>query len=337
MGCVRPSLSGLREAVEAVGPETGTRRRPLESLRQREVLLVCLLVVSSLIVRLFTPYFLTVGNFTAILIGMVPIALATIGQLLVLVSGGLDLSVGAVMALAGTVVGLLMLRGVHPLLSSLVTLAVGGLIGLVNGLLITRVGVNPLVTTLGTMTIARSVALVLTEGFSVTNLPPSFAYLGQAQVLGVPPMVWLTGLLALAFDLAMRHLRFFRQIYYVGGNPRAARLSGIPVDRVQLAVYLLSAVLSALAGILLASRLMAGTPTAGIGLELTTITAAVIGGASLVGGEGTVLGAILGVLLLSVVSNASIILGVSIYWQGVVSGVILILVVAIDMMLKRRS
>ncbi len=306
-------------------------------LRHREVLLLLLLAAASAVVCLFTPYFLTAGNFKAILIGMVPVVLTATGQLMVLVSGGLDLSVGSVMALAGTVVGLLMLEGVPPLAAGVLTLGVGAAFGLLNGLLITRVGVNPLVTTLGTMTIARSVALVLTEGFSVTNLPQPFAYLGQAEVLGLPPMVWLAGALVLAFDLAMRHLRFFRQVYYVGGNPRAARLSGIPVDRVQVGVYLLSAVLSALAGILLASRLMAGTPTAGIGLELTTITAAVIGGASLVGGEGTVLGAALGVLLLSVISNASIILGVSIYWQGVVSGVILILVVAIDMVLRRRQ
>lgn len=324
-----------REAGSAVASGSVAGRGAAGLLRQREVLLILLLVVSSLVVRIFTPYFLTLGNFQAILIGMVPVVLATIGQLMVLVSGGLDLSVGAVMALSGTVVGLLMLRGTPPLLAALLTLVVGSVFGIVNGLLITRVGVNPLVTTLGTMTIARSVALVLTEGFSVTNLPPSFAYLGQAQLLGLPPMVWLTGILVLAFDLAMRHLRFFRQIYYVGGNPRAARLSGIPVDRVQLAVYLMSALLSALAGILLASRLMAGTPTAGVGLELTTITAAVVGGASLVGGEGTVLGAVLGVLLLSVVSNASIILGVSIYWQGVVSGAILIVVVAVDMLLKK--
>ncbi|MBX6351214.1 MAG: ABC transporter permease [Clostridia bacterium] len=306
-------------------------------LRIREFAIAAAIVVLGAILSFLTPYFLTGGNLTALVIGLVTSTLVTIGQVIVLVAGGLDLSVGAVMAASGTIVGLLMLEGLSPWLATGLTLLFGAFVGLVNGLIVTRAGVSPLIATLGMMTIVRGVGLVFTEGFSVTGLDPAFAYWGQGRLLGLPPMVWVTLVLLLAFDLALRLTRSFRQIYYVGGNERAARLSGIPVDRVRVWTYVGSGALSALSGIFLASRLMSGTPTAGTGLELTSIAAAVIGGASLMGGEGTVLGAFLGAFLLAMVSNASVILGVSIYWQGIVTGVILIVVVTADMVLRRRE
>ncbi len=306
-------------------------------LRVREFLITLVIILSGVVMRLVTPYFLTASNFLAILIGLVPSGLIVIGETMVLVGGGLDLSVGAVMALSGTLAGLFMLSGLGIALSVLLALIIGGLIGLLNGLLITKIHVNALIATLGTMTIARGVALVLTEGFTVTNLPGAFSYVGQGSLLGMPPMVWLMILVIIVADIAMRHTTFCREIYYVGGNERAALLSGIPVDRVKMSTYVISGLLSASAGIMLASRLMAGTPTAGNGMELSAIAAAVIGGASLVGGEGTILGAALGTFFLAIISNASIILGISIYWQGVVTGIILVLTVAADMFIRQRS
>jgi ribose transport system permease protein len=305
-------------------------------LRVREVLLIGVILLASLLMSALTPYFLTWGNIESMIIGMAPTAIIVVGMTIVLVSGGLDLSVGSTMALSGTLVGLLLLRGAPIWLSILAVLAAGALVGGINGVVITTLQVNPLIATLGMLTIARGIAMVITEGFTVTGLPQPFAYLGQGALLGVPPMLWVMTAIVAAGDIAMRNMRSLRQVYYVGGNERAALLSGIKVDRVKIAAYILSATLSAAAGILLASRLMAGTPTAGVGLELTAIAAAVIGGASLLGGEGTVLGGFLGAVFMTIIGNAMIILGISIYWQGIVSGAILILVVSLDMLLRRR-
>jgi ribose transport system permease protein len=186
------------------------------------------------------------------------------------------------------------------------------------------------------MSVARGVALVLTEGFSVSNLPPSFGYIGGAIWLGLPPVVWIALTLVVLGDFALRRGRYLRQVYYIGGNEKAARLSGIPVDAVRCSAFVLTAMLAALAGVLLASRLMSGTPTAGAALELQVLAAAVIGGASLRGGEGTVLGAFLGVIFVALINNVMIMLAVSIYWQMVVTGCVLIAAVALDMLVRRQ-
>ncbi|HET6947878.1 MAG TPA: ABC transporter permease [bacterium] len=305
-------------------------------LVQREILLLLMTLLLALVISRVTPYLLTSGNLKAMLIGMAPSAIIAVGTVIVLVGGGLDLSVGSVMALSGTLAGLLMLRGLPIWLSLLLVLLAGAAIGLVNGLVITRIQVNPLIATLGMMTIARGIAFVATEGFSVTGLPDAFAVWGQGSVLGVPPMVFVMIVIVLLGDLALRKTKVMREVYYVGGNERAALLSGIPVPRVKIMTYVLSSVLSAVAGILVASRLMSGTPTAGLGLELNVIAAAVIGGASLIGGEGTVLGAFLGTVFITILGNIMILLAVSIYWQGVASGIVLITVVGLDMLVRTR-
>jgi ribose transport system permease protein len=305
-------------------------------LATRETTLAALILVIVLVMSQATPYFLTMANFRAMAIGLTPTAIIAIGMTILLVSGGFDLSVGAVLALSSTAVALMMTGGLPIALSVLCALLIGAAIGLANGLIVTRLGVNPLVATLGTMSVARGAALVLTEGFSVSNLPPAFGYVGSANWLGLPAMVWITLALVVLGDLALRHARYLRQAYYIGGNEKAARLSGIPVDAVRCAAFVLTALLAALAGVLLASRLMSGTPTAGAALELQVLAAAVIGGASLRGGEGTVLGAFLGVIFVALINNAMTMLAVSIYWQMVVTGCVLIVAVALDMLLRRR-
>lgn len=305
-------------------------------LQQRELVLLAVTLLLTLVISRITPYLLTVGNLKAMLIGMAPNAIIAVGTTIVLVGGGLDLSVASVMAFSGTMAGLLMLRGV-PIWLSLVLVLLGGvLVGLINGMVITRVQVSPLIATLGMMTITRGIAFVATEGFSVTGLPDAFAVWGQGNVLGVPPMVFVMAVIVAIGDFALRKTKIMREVYYVGGNERAALLSGIRVSRVKVMTYIISSVLSAIAGILVASRLMSGTPTAGLGLELTVIAAAVIGGASLVGGEGTVLGAFLGTVFLTILGNIMILLAVSIYWQGVASGLVLITVVGLDMFVRTR-
>lgn len=314
---------------------TITLTRRLATMREAALLaMIALLVVTM---SFASPYFLSVANFQAVIAGMVPTAIIVVGMTILLVSGSFDLSVGSVMALASTVVALLLLSGVSIPLAILAACVLGLAIGALNGLIVTGLGVNPLIATLGTMSMARGAALVFTEGFSLSSLPEAFAVFGKAQIAGLPLMAWIMLVIVLLGDIGLRRTRFLRQVYFIGGNERAAALSGIPVSRVRIVCFMLSGLLAAFAGILLASRLMSGTPTAGSALELQVLAAAVIGGASLRGGEGTVLGAFLGVVFVALISNAMTMLAVSIYWQMIVTGFVLIVAVAVDVLARRKS
>ncbi len=302
----------------------------------RELTLVVLILAIIITMSTLNPYFLSISNFRAISVGMAPTAVIVIGMAILLASGGFDLSVGSVMALSSTVVAMLLLAGVPIPVAVIAGIVLGGVAGLVNGILVTGLGINPLIATLGTMSITRGIALVLTEGFSLSSLPPEFAWIGKATFSGFPVLVLLTLVLVLVFDLAVRHTRFFRQVYFIGANEKAAMLSGIHVSRVRIISYVLTGMLAAFAGVLLASRLMSGTPTAGNGIELQVLAAAVIGGASLRGGEGTILGAFLGVVFVALINNSMTMLAVSIYWQMIVIGAVLVSAVALDMLIRGK-
>ncbi len=306
-------------------------------LQVRELTLFALILIICAAMTLMTPYFLSSANFRALSIGLVPTAIIAVGMTVLLVSGGFDLSVGSVMALSGTVAALMVINGVPISISVILTLALGIIVGIGNGLLVTLVGINPLVATLGTMSVARGSALVLTEGRSVGNLPKEFGYVGDATWAGLPLMVIIMTVIVIAGDVALRHTRYLRQVYYIGANEGAAKLSGILVNRVRIFAYALTGFLASLAGLLLSSRLQAGTPTAGNGLELQVLAAAVIGGARLGGGAGTVFGAFLGVVFVGLINNAMTMLQVSVLWQIVVAGIILIVAVALDTLLRRIS
>ncbi|NWF69706.1 MAG: ABC transporter permease [Chloroflexi bacterium] len=306
-------------------------------LRTRELPLLLIIVVTIVIMANRNEYFLTTANFRAMFVGLTPTAIIAVGMVILLVSGGFDLSVGAVLALSGTICARLVLDGMEQPVAVFGVLLMGAGIGFINGLLVTKLKINPLVATLGTLSIARGIAQVLTEGVSISGLPATFGTTGSAQIANIPYMVLMMLVIVIIGDLALRHTRALRQAYYVGSNENSARLSGIPVDRVRIFTYMLTAFLAAFAGVLLASRLMAGTPTAAQGLELQVLAACVIGGASLTGGEGTVLGAFLGVVFISIVSNIMTMEAVSIFWQQAVTGFILITAVAFDMLVSRRN
>ncbi|MBL8055692.1 MAG: ABC transporter permease [Anaerolineales bacterium] len=302
----------------------------------RELGIVLVIAVAATLLAFTTPAFLTSQNLSAVAIGLVTDALIAIAMTKVLISGGFDLSVGSVLALAGMVVADLLHRGLSPLVAIPVTLVVASVVGLVNGLLIAKVKVNPLITTLGMMSITSSLTLVISGGYPVSNLPADFLFLGQGSLWGVPLAVLLVvGLVAVA-DVLLRRARWLRLIYYVGGNERAALLSGIPVDVVRIAIYVFCSVMAGFAGIIATSRLGSAFPLAGRGAEMRVISACVIGGSSLQGGEGTVLGSLLGVLLMAIINNGLVLLNVSINWQGIVSGAILIAAVTFDMLNRRN-
>lgn len=314
----------------------GIRWRRLLAIR--ELMLVGVVLAAGLILHFTNPNFFTSSNLDALLTGIVADAIIAIGMTVLIASGSFDLSVGSVLALSGVATGTVLVETANLPLGVLAGLATGLACGTVNGIVVTFAGVNPLIATLGMMMMARSFALVKTQSIPISGFPQAFAMLGQGRLGSqVSLSVALMVVFILVADQLMRHSAFCRQVYYIGGNAQAAFLSGIPVRRIRLLTFLFSSFLAAFAGIMVASRLMSATPTVGALIELRVIAAVVIGGASLTGGEGTILGAFLGVLLMGLIGNGLTLWHVSPYWQDGVTGAILISAVSLDMLLKRRQ
>jgi len=242
-----------------------------------------------------------------------------------------------VLALGGMVSGLLIRGGVPIALAILVAVLTGALLGLVNGTIIAKIGVNPFVTTLGMLSVARGLVYIITEGQPVIGLPKNFTVIGQGYLAGVQLPIWYMIIAVLAGDILLRKLRYLRQNYYIGGNEKSALLCGINVDGIKIFNYILSGVLAAIAGVILTARVGTASVGAGQGIELKVISAVVIGGASLSGGEGTIIGAFLGSLLMQIISNALNLLGISVYWQQLVIGLVLITAVIIDTLGKKKQ
>ncbi len=321
-------------------PRTQTARAAsvaLLLLRARAFfILFALLVLFSLL----SPTFLTVNNVSILAKHVAISALLAIGMTFVVLAGGIDLSVGSVAGLGGIVAGLLLTRGVPGgvataiLLSFLVCLAVG----LLNGLLVTRAAVAPFIATLGTLYIARGAALLLSNGHTFPNLgarSPSFPLLGQSFLLGVPLPVWLMLLVAVAAGLVAAKTPFGRHLYAVGGNERASRLAGIRIARVRIVTYLFSSLCAGAVGLIIASQLESSHPATGDSFELNAIAAVVLGGTSLMGGRGTVLGSVIGACVIGVLADGLIMLGVSEFWQIVIKGVVIVVAVAVDQLQVR--
>jgi ribose transport system permease protein len=283
-----------------------------------------------------SPYFLSVSNFLNIGTNIAYIGIMATLMTLVILSGGFDLSVGAVVALTGVAIAQLVDAGWNVWAATAVGLAVGPLVGFTNSLLITRVGINPLITTLGMLSIVRGLAFVLTGGLTGAILEESFAFLGRGRFLGIPFPIVVFALVFLAAWFALRFTTFGRAIYAVGGNAEAARLAGIDTRLIRTVVYTLSGLSAAVAGIILASQLGAGAPQAATGIELSVIAAVILGGTSLAGGRGGVWGTILGILILGTLNNGLALLSVSSFYQDVARGLVLLFAVALDQLTARR-
>lgn len=298
---------------------------------RREVFLgVLMLALIGLNTALFPRVFPTVGNLSAIMRGLAFDGIMACGMMLLLVGGTFDLSIGGTFSMAGVITGWLMKEaGVPVPLAILAGVAAGMVAGLLNGLIVAKIKVNALIATLGTMGIFRGIA-VLIGGPGITFLPASFSRPGQAVFLGLQGPVWLMIAIAALFSFLLAKTRFFRQYYYVGNNATAARLSGINVPLLQIVGFGLMGLLAGVAGIAFASRVGTSVSVAGDGAELRIITAAILGGASLNGGKGTILGALIGVGFVALVNNALIIGSVSAYWQSIITGIVLVLAVAMD-------
>ncbi|WP_229366102.1 ABC transporter permease [Fibrisoma montanum] len=286
---------------------------------------------------IFPQTFPTFGNMSQVVLNLSIDSIVAVGMMLLLVTGVFDLSVGSVVAFSGGLAAYLMFFLNWPVpLAILSALGASTLIGAVNGYLIAYQGINPMIQTLAMMGIVRGGALMV-SGSGIQNLPYWFGAIGQSRLLGVQMPVWYMLLVVAVFSFLMDKSVFFRRYYYIGGNERAADLSGIRVKRMKMYGFMLTSTLAGIAGILLASRLGAALSTSGRGLELRVITAAILGGASLTGGQGRIIGALLGAVFMGLVSNIMILARVSGYWQEIILGLILITAVWTDLLVQRRS
>ncbi|QIZ36789.1 ABC transporter permease [Saccharopolyspora sp. ASAGF58] len=295
------------------------------------------LIVVFIVLSIVAPSFLTADNLFNLGSQTSVNAVMAVGVTLVIITGGIDLSVGSVAALSGVLgVALMADYGFNPMVGIIGGVVVGAVAGLVNGLLVSVVGLPPFIATLGMLSVARGLVLIATGAVAVFGAPESFRLLGQGVIGAIPIPVLLIALVAVAGHVVLTRTRLGRYAYVMGSNMEAARLSGVPVRRYTTAVYVLSGALAGLGGMIAASRIYSGQPNFGEGLELDVIAAVVIGGASLFGGRGTVWGSLIGAFLVAVIRNGAVQLNISTFYQNVLIGVIIWLAVWWDRYQRRK-
>jgi ribose transport system permease protein len=294
------------------------------------------LIVLVVGLTIASPFFLTETNLSSVVRQTAVINIMALGMTLIIIAGGIDLSVGAILAMGGLLGTMAMAHGYPIWAGVLVGVLAGTACGLTNGLLTTQLNINPFIVTLGTLGIIRGVALIISNGLPVHQIPPGFSYLGEGTVLGVPFVLWVLVVCAVAMHILLENTRLGRHSFAIGSNPDAAYYAGIPVKFDTTVVYAIGGMLTGLAGMIEASRLMTGQPTAGNGYELQAIAAVVIGGGSLRGGEGSVIGTLIGAFIMGLLSNGSDLLGISPYLQQAIIGAVIILAVSFDELRKRK-
>jgi len=294
------------------------------------------LIALFVILSIASPYFLTATNLSSVVRQTAVINIMALGMTLVIVSGGIDLSVGSILAFAGVMGTLTMVSNGSVILGIAAGVLFGTLWGFANGVMITSLKIPPFIVTLGTLGIVRGLTLVVTNGLPVVGLPKEHSYLGEGTVGPVPFVLVVLIVCAVIMHVVLHSTKLGRYTYAIGSNEEAAIYAGIPVARYKIAIYAIAGMLTGLAAMIETSRLMTGQPTAGVSYELQVIAAVVIGGGSLTGGEGTVIGTLIGAFIMGLLSNGSDLLGVNPYWQQAIIGSIIIMAVALDAARKRR-
>lgn len=296
------------------------------------------LITMCFVLSVTTSTFLTQYNIGVVIRQVSFIAIVALGETLVLLIGGIDLSVGYVAGLC-SILGCLLMTSTNldPYLCTLIALVIGLILGTISGLFIAKMKLNPFIVTLAMGEVYAGLILVITKGYPVLNLPKKFTILGQGMVGPVPIPVIIMLIITIILAYILRNTPFGRNIYAIGGNQFAARLVGISVEKIKVSVYAISGMLAALAGMLFASRVNAGHPTTGAAWLMPTITAAIIGGTSLSGGEGTILGTILGAVFMGILANGIVLLDISAYWERVIIGVVVLVAVIIDILRSRKK
>jgi ribose transport system permease protein len=294
------------------------------------------LIALFIALSIASPHFLTNTNLSSVVRQTAVINIMALGMTLIIVSGGIDLSVGAILAMSGLLGTMAMEKG-QPIVSGiLIGILTGGFWGFVNGIVTTRLKINPFIVTLGTLGIVRGLTLIISNGLPVHQIPREFSFLGEGNVLGVPFVLWILLACAAIVHVIMEHTKLGRYAFAIGSNVDAAWYAGIPVSFHTTAVYAIGGLLTGLSGMIEASRLMTGQPTAGQGYELQAIAAVVIGGGSLRGGEGSVIGTLVGAFIMGLLANGSDLLGISPYLQQAIIGAVIILAVSFDELRKRK-
>lgn len=288
------------------------------------------------LITIFQPQFAAPTNLYLVGRQVAFTAIVALGVFFVILTSGIDLSVGSMVGLSGVTCGLALAAGFHPVVGVFVGLLTGAVVGAANGAIVAWVGVTPFIVTLGTLSMARGAVLVLTHGDSVRAIPEPFINAGLMDIFGIPAPVMVLLLVAVASHMILTYTVFGRRVYAVGGNEEATELSGINTRRIKFFTYVISSVLSSITGILFVARFRSAQANAGMGMELDAIAAVVIGGTSLMGGQGTVLGVLIGAMVMGVIRNGLVLMQVSSYWQELIIGLIIVLAAVLDVVRSRR-
>lgn len=317
-------------------PATGTGRLPLHGVRDvlRRFGIAIAFLLLIIVLSLLSESFLTVSNILNIARQVSINAVIAAGMTFVILTAGIDLSVGSVLAYSGAIMAGLLSTGKPVLVSIVAGLALGALLGLVSGVIITKGKVQPFIATLGMLTIARGGTLVYTDGRPITGLPDAFVWLGAGEVARIPVPVIIMGLVFLGSYIVLTQTVVGRYVYAIGGNEEAARLSGVNVGFYKTLAYVISGLLSATSAVILTARLNSAQPTAGVAFELDAIAAVVLGGTTLAGGEGSIGGTLLGAFIIGVINNGLNLLNVNPFYQQVVKGLVILLAVLLDRRLR---
>jgi ribose transport system permease protein len=298
--------------------------------------LLAVVVLLGLIMSFLSPVFLSWTNLTNLLLQSTILMTLAIGQTFVIMTRGIDLSIGGVMAFSSSLgLGLMVNNGLDPITGTIVMLLIGVLFGIFNGVAVTRFSITPLIVTLATLGVARGAVFIYTNGANVTPVPALYEAIGTGKFLGLPWAVIIVLVLAIAAHVVLSRTVFGRSVYATGGNEMAARLAGVRTNLIIVSAYAISGLSAAIAGLLLTARLESAGPRAGVGIELTVIAAAVIGGTSLFGGQGNIAGTLLGVILISLVTNAVNLLRVPPAWDDLVKGIVIFLAALVDVYRRR--
>lgn len=290
------------------------------------------LILLIIVVSILNPSLLDLSNLLNLLRQISINGLIAFGMTFIILTGGIDLSVGSILALSSAFIALMITSGVDPIIALIIGVLIGFVLGAVNGLLVTKGNMAPFIATLATMTIFRGLTLVITDGNPITNLGDSYLFqlFGKGYFIGIPVPAVTMIIVFVILLIILQKTTFGRHTYAIGGNEVAAKISGIKVNKIKILIYGISGLMSALAGGILTSRLNSAQPTAGTSYELDAIAAVVLGGTSLTGGKGRIVGTLIGVLIIGVLNNGLNLLGVSSFYQQVVKGVVILIAVLID-------
>lgn len=328
------------ETLGETDPKIGPKNAALDLIqsvsKKKESAIFLALIIIVTLISIVEPKFLSQRNMFQVSRQIAFVAIVALGELFVILTGGIDLSVGSVLGLSGVISGYAMSVGAHPLVAVGLGLLTGLGAGLITGYIISYLKITPFIVTLAMLSICRGAIWIITKGWPITDISPAFITFGQSNVVGIPMPVVLFGICAFVCHVILRFTVFGRRIFAIGGNEEATVLSGINVAAIKLAIYAISGLLSALTGIILVARFNSAQSAMGEGWEMDAIAAAVIGGTSLMGGVGSVLGVIIGAAIMGIIRNGLVLVKVSVYWQTLIIGVIIILAALVDKLKNKR-